>query len=239
MHPLSFLLKRGHLSAVATGRKMFERVPDMTPARFDLLYVIHERGGRARGSRKVPIMPQAELRRQLGLARQTVWKMVQRLVELGLLKKMQDNHGADERRILLKLTEEGIKRIRKAFGAAFNETYPLPPEAPADGDVPRYVQRLAREDAKAKAKDALAAIWKPYGALADDLAESTVPKKVGREVAKVFTAFAWARTARGRRGRRCRHLEILDRMIQDGLEIAEALGNTSELIYPLDYESDH
>ena len=222
---------------MATGRKMFAGVADMTPARFDLLYVIHQRGGRARGSRTVPLMPQAEVRRQLGLARQTVWKMVKRLVELGLLEKQQDEHGHDERRILLKLTEEGIQRIRKAFGAAFTETYPPPPEAPAEGDVPRYFQRLAREDAKAK--DEIAAHFRKYGPLAEDLAISSAPAKVGREVAKVFTTFVRMRIGGGRRGKRFRHLELLNRMIEDADEIAEAFGNTSELIYPLDYESDH
>jgi len=39
MHPMSFLQKRSHLCAVARGREMFEGVADMTPARFDILYL--------------------------------------------------------------------------------------------------------------------------------------------------------------------------------------------------------
>jgi hypothetical protein len=78
MHALSYLQKRGHLSAVALGRKMFARVPDMTPARFDVLYAIHQYARwcedfDAPGAPdEYKWMPQATLRRRLGLARQTV-----------------------------------------------------------------------------------------------------------------------------------------------------------------------
>ena len=38
MHAMSFLHKRAHLSAMRLGREMLERVPAMTPARFDLWF---------------------------------------------------------------------------------------------------------------------------------------------------------------------------------------------------------
>jgi DNA-binding MarR family transcriptional regulator len=238
MHPLSFLQKRGHLSAVATGRKMFARVSAMTPARFDILYLIHEHG-RRRGSRATAAMAHADLRRRLGLTRQTVWKLVVRLVELGLLEKQVDPHSR-ARRILVQLTDEGLTRIRQAYSAAFTERYPVPTEKlDSDGNVPRHVYRLVQEEARTA--DGIAAMFRSFKSLYDigDLGISTAPPRIGREVAKVFTSFAWRRSGCGRRGRRARHLELLDSMIQDAIQIARALGDTSDLIYALDYEPDH
>ena len=72
MHPLAFLHKRIHLCAVARGREMFAHVEDMTPARFDVLYAIHM------GARST-----AKICEWLGLARQTIWKMLERLSSSG------------------------------------------------------------------------------------------------------------------------------------------------------------
>ena len=129
MHPMSWHQKRAHLSAMAQGRAMFGRVKDMTPARFDILYWIY----RHRRTKSVTDVlgfriAQATLTRALGLARQTVWKMVKRLTELGLVTVTKDL--CDRRRNVVKLTEEGIKRIRLGMGAAFSEVPPLPNDAP-------------------------------------------------------------------------------------------------------------
>jgi DNA-binding MarR family transcriptional regulator len=128
MHPLSFLQKRAHLCAVARGREMFAHIEDMTPARFDLLYLMF------RGTREL-----AKITIALGLARQTVWKMVERLVELGLIEK--DYASYPKRRIVLFFTDEGRMRVRQAINAAFSERWPLPNAAPANGEVPRYWRR--------------------------------------------------------------------------------------------------
>ena len=42
MHALSFMQKRLHLAATARGREMFAHIEDMTPARFDILYAMHQ-----------------------------------------------------------------------------------------------------------------------------------------------------------------------------------------------------
>lgn len=236
MHPLSFLLKRGHLSAVAMGRNMFARVPAMTPARFDVLHLIFERSR----SRVVPGLPlaQAELRALLGLRRQTVWESVTRLVELGWVEKVRDQG----RRILLRLTEEGAKCIRVAYGAAFTERYPLPSEIPLDQPETRIAHRIVRDEARDADELAIQSASMKYSCdrdLARRIAISTAPAKVGREVAKTFTAFAWSRTPGGRRGRRMRHLHELDTMICEARALARDLGDKSELIYELDYEVDH
>jgi DNA-binding MarR family transcriptional regulator len=128
VHPLSFLQKRAHLCAVARGREMFAHIEDMTPARFDLLYLIFQ------GESEL-----VKLTAALGLARQTVWKMMDRLVQLGLIIKMNSHYP--RRRILLFFTQEGARRTRLAMGAAFSERLPLPKDAPAGDDVPRYWRR--------------------------------------------------------------------------------------------------
>ncbi|HEY8086893.1 MAG TPA: hypothetical protein VIF09_03590, partial [Polyangiaceae bacterium] len=46
MHALTFMAKRAHWRGVVFGRRAVEEhVPEMTPARFDLLFVIRNFGG--------------------------------------------------------------------------------------------------------------------------------------------------------------------------------------------------
>jgi DNA-binding MarR family transcriptional regulator len=116
-------MKRCHLSAVAIGRKIlrgtkppedpdYDGVPDMTPARFDILYLVL--------GRKMPLLGEprsiemAELRRKLGLARATISKAVKRLVQLGLVTC--DFHpGGNRRNKVVWLTDEGTARIKRAL----------------------------------------------------------------------------------------------------------------------------
>jgi DNA-binding MarR family transcriptional regulator len=217
MHPMSFHQKRAHLCAVARGREMFAGVADMTPARFDILNLIYRRCSKRMRMVCGHEIEQAAVTRALGLSRQTVWKMVERLVELRLITRTKDpNFNA--RRNILTLTEEGVRRVRQAFGAAYTETYPLPPDAPASGPVPRYFRRLAETTAKAQ---------KPP------------PRRIGREVARIYTAFVARRVRKRRRGTHTQHLIKLDGLIDLTREIAQALGDTSEEIYPLDWAADH
>ncbi|HVJ92929.1 MAG TPA: MarR family winged helix-turn-helix transcriptional regulator [Labilithrix sp.] len=217
---MSFTQKRAHLCAVARGREMFARVEAMTPARFDILYLIY--------NHYLPLvskvmgfqMEQASVRTALGLARQTVSKMVKRLVELGLITKTR-NDSYDRRRNTLQLTEKGLRRVREAFAAAFTETRPLPPNVvPPDGVVPRWIRRAVMEEMAR--------------------GPAPIPPPVGREVAKIYTAFA-RQCVHGdrRRGSRWAYIDYLDTMIESAKELARALGDTSEAIYRLDYEPDH
>lgn len=216
MHPMAFVQKRAHLSAVARGREMFEDVQDMTPARFDVLYLIHEQRLEVVSRVRVNAMEQARIPHMLGLRRQTVWKMVERLVELGLVRKTKDEHGPDPRRNILSLTAEGIRRVREAYGVAFSERLPLPKEAPTEGEVPRYWRRPELADVRR-----------------DFLGEPILPKKVGREVAKIYTSFAWKCVASKEPNQRHRYLAYLDDLIMTGMDLAEALGDTSTMIYPV------
>ena len=216
MHPMAFLQKRGHLCAVARGREMFAGVADMTPARFDLLYLIHEKFIEAASGLKSNDMAQARIPWILGLKRQTVWKMVERLVQLGLVKKTKDRYGPDPRRNVLSLTREGMRRIRQAYGVAFSESAPLPRDAPAEGEVPRYWRRPELADVRR-----------------DMFGQPIPPKKVGREVAKVYTSFACRRIPSSVPARRYRYLAWLDDMMMTSRALATALGDTSTLIYPM------
>ena len=196
----------------------------MTPARFDILYVIHEHCPLKLVTSVVGYeVQEATITRKLGLARQTVWQMVERLVQLGWLTRRKDpNFHA--RKNVVALTKEGLKAIREAMGAAFTERPVLPRAAPIDSDapVPRYWRRPELADVAL-----------------DKNGERLPTRKTGREVAKVFTSFAWRRIPGGKRGRRDRHLAFLDRMIEYAKSIARALGDTSVPIYKLDYEPDH
>ena len=218
MHPMAFVQKRGHLSAVARGRKMFARVPDMTPARFDILYLIHEQRIDAVSGVRSTWMMQADIPHLLGLTRQTVWQAVERLVELGLLTKQKGAAGPERRRNILMLTEEGFRRIRRAMGVAFSEQLPLPSDAPIGSgeEVPRYWRRRELADVRRN--------------LVGDVVP---PKKVGREVAKVYSAFAWKMVGPKSPKRRHRYLQTLDDMIMNGIELAAALGDRSTMIYPV------
>ena len=221
MHAIAFLQKRAHLCAVARGREMFEGVEAMTPARFDILYLIHETYLDCAARWHASFIEQAQVTRLLGLARQTVWKMVERLVQLGLVKKWKAPWG-DRRHNLLSLTEEGMRRVRTAMGMAFTEMPPLPKDAPAEGEVPRYWRRPELADVQLGATS-----------------EAQPPPKIGREVAKIYTAFAWDRTRKKPRKRVMhRYRSFLDRMITYHADIAGALGNTASSIYPI-WNPDH
>jgi DNA-binding MarR family transcriptional regulator len=123
MHAISYQLKRCHLSAVAIGRKIlrgsklpedpdYDGVPDMTPARFDILYLVLGRKIRWLGAPRSIAM--AELWRKLGLARATISKAVKRLVQLGLVTC--DFHpGGSRRNKVVTLTDEGAARIKRAL----------------------------------------------------------------------------------------------------------------------------
>ena len=127
MHAISYQLKRAHLSAVAIGRKIlrgtkdprdpdYDGVPDMTPARFDILYLVL--GRRARGMAAPRSIEMAELRRKLGLARATISKAVKRLAQLGLVTCGLRPGGSQRNKVVF-LTDEGVARIERALHVVY------------------------------------------------------------------------------------------------------------------------
>jgi len=142
MHPVTFQLKRAHLGAVAVGRRILGDVgvvrrearqrlqgAVMTPARFDVLFVLFD-GSRVRnplrnfGLTKRVRPPddyqctQAWIQKRLGLHVSTVSKMITRLVKLGLL-----NASVKGRTRVVCFTEEGLRLFRQALGYVFGHRY--------------------------------------------------------------------------------------------------------------------
>lgn len=234
MHALSYLQKRGHLSAVALGRKMFRNVQGMTPARFDLLHVIFLNGRKLPDGDKRAQMLQASVRRRLGLARQTVWNMVKRLVELGFLER--GRHPDVPRQVTLQLTADGLRRMRQAYGVAFTDRHPVPKRA-GGRNAPRHVYSLVRRQAERDNRQVKSILNTPIPFMSRQEKEAQwghwrAPPKIGRDVAKIFTSFAWKRAGTPTRGRRLRMLGVLENMVRDARTIARALGDESDLIYP-------
>jgi DNA-binding MarR family transcriptional regulator len=127
MHAISYQLKRAHLSAVAIGRKIlrgnkhpldpdFDGIPDMTPARFDILYLVL--GRRTRFTAAPRSIEMSELRRKLGLARATISKAVKRLAQLGLVTCGLRPGGSQRNKVVF-LTDEGAARIKRALHLVF------------------------------------------------------------------------------------------------------------------------
>jgi DNA-binding MarR family transcriptional regulator len=102
MNAIFFGLKRAHHSVLRITRSALASF-GLTAARFDLMYVVHERRG----------VRQRALRRSLGVSAPTVSRMVASLEELGLLRR-EPTFG-DRRQRTVRLTVAGRRRIRRAI----------------------------------------------------------------------------------------------------------------------------
>ena len=144
MHGLTFEVKRAHWAATWFGIHEFRNkaseekiveLEDMTPARFDILYLLHQQGRR----RVDPVgyrMAQYEIRRALGLHRTTVSKLVTKMVELGFVTRRPNPFRRGSR--MIALTERGIRAVRAALHSVFTEhRLRTKIEAYADRFVPR------------------------------------------------------------------------------------------------------
>src|SRR5262249_29360706 len=114
MHPVTFVHKRLHWQSVAFGKKVVEDVEDMTPARFDLLYLV-------RTKRYVWMtVTQESLWKRLGVDPSTVSKMLKRLLELWWIQKEQPLEGNRRTRSVW-LTELGMRKIDEAMRLVFEK----------------------------------------------------------------------------------------------------------------------
>ena len=103
MNQIFFGLKRAHHGVLRITRPALAQL-GLTPARFDLLYALHD---------KQWGVTQRSLRGLLGVSAPTVSRMLASLEELGLIRRELD-YGY-RRRLYVRLTEEGRRRIRKAI----------------------------------------------------------------------------------------------------------------------------
>jgi len=99
MHPLLFHFKRAHWRCVGVFGKEIREL-EMTCARLEVMHAIDKSVYR--------LMTQAQLARLLGVRRQTIWEIVDRMVRLRLVRKIRG------RRVVVQLTAKGLRRVKKA-----------------------------------------------------------------------------------------------------------------------------
>jgi DNA-binding MarR family transcriptional regulator len=102
MNAIFFGLKRAHHGVLRITRRALAS-HGLTAARFDLMYVAHERAG----------VRQSSLRRALGVSAPTVSRMLVSLEELGFLRRRRSRWDRRQRVVLL--TDAGRRCIRKAI----------------------------------------------------------------------------------------------------------------------------
>ncbi len=107
MHPLAFQLKRAHQRVVSFGQAML-RSFGLTPARFDLLFIVHERPNYA--------PTQTDLCRILGVTAATISKMVRSLEELGIVERFK---CFDRRLNYVALSTKGLALVREVMDEVF------------------------------------------------------------------------------------------------------------------------
>jgi DNA-binding MarR family transcriptional regulator len=114
---------------VAYGEEALEKVPRMTPARFDLMYLVRRKGIelgpaefaalKATGSTEAfGEIEQSVLRVRLGLSRATVSRM---LCQLELFGWIERQPAPDRRTKLVRLTPAGLAIIWKAMRRVFRD----------------------------------------------------------------------------------------------------------------------
>jgi DNA-binding MarR family transcriptional regulator len=106
MNAIFFGLKRAFHGTLRVTRRMLTRI-GLTAARFDMLYAL-PREKRFVGEG----MWQSALRRQLGVSRPTVSRMLASLEELGLVLRRADSK--DRRQVFVALTDAGRALLRAA-----------------------------------------------------------------------------------------------------------------------------
>jgi DNA-binding MarR family transcriptional regulator len=121
MHALSFRFKRAHLTAVKIGKMLVADVEGMTPARFDILYLIRRLRIEKHPYRRVESgwHSQTALRHELGLHRSTMSKMLTRLLEMGWVERRRSSF--DRRRCNIALTKLGLRKVAKAMRILFRQ----------------------------------------------------------------------------------------------------------------------
>jgi DNA-binding MarR family transcriptional regulator len=113
------MLKRAHLKNVGFAKKLVEKVNGMTPARFDILYVLR-RVELVQGPAIDPSAErklQYELWKDLGLHRSTICKMLKQLEEFGWIRRTRSKE--DRRTFNVSLTAEGLRVIWRAMRRVF------------------------------------------------------------------------------------------------------------------------
>src|SRR4051812_24460035 len=115
MHPITFALNRAHLRNVDVSKRILEGVPGMTPARFEVLYVLRQLAI-VNGPHHDPKL-QMRLWKELGLHRSTVCKLLKRLAEMKWIRRRRCEE--DRRTFEVTLTAAGLRAIWRAMRRVF------------------------------------------------------------------------------------------------------------------------
>lgn len=119
MHHLMFVMKRSFHRALSKGKPLVAEL-DLTPARFDLMFVLFTARMR-HPDMYTPETPvtQKEIRRALGVSRETVSHMLKSLEDKGFIRRKPSDRrhgrdGRDGRTRTVELTDVGRAVIRRA-----------------------------------------------------------------------------------------------------------------------------
>ena len=105
MHPVTYALRYADLASLRTRHSMLETY-GVTPARFDVLFMLRERVPRKQG----------DVRATFGVTRQNVHRMTKAMAERGLIRRFKNG-----RSIWLELTDIGLAILRHARKHALRE----------------------------------------------------------------------------------------------------------------------
>jgi len=108
MHAILFGMKRAFQASLRVMRRPLEPF-GLTPARFDMLWCIHQLDV---DDEACPVL-QSDVRKRLGVTAPTVTRMLRSLEALGLVQRERDIF--DRRQIVVGLTREGLERILTAY----------------------------------------------------------------------------------------------------------------------------
>jgi DNA-binding MarR family transcriptional regulator len=109
MHEIFFATKRAFHGVLRVMREpLLQQAPGLTPARFDLLYALRER----RASRWSPVH-QSLLRRDVGVCRSVISRMLRSLEKLGWVRRRKSQFDGRKRWVML--TRAGRACIRAAM----------------------------------------------------------------------------------------------------------------------------
>src|SRR5689334_5372630 len=118
MHSITFVLKRAHWRNVDCCKKLVEKVDGMTPARFELLYMLRRLAlvmGASDPAEAKKV--QTDLWKELGLHRSTVCKLIKRLEKMGWIRRQRCEE--DRRTYEVSLTAKGLSAIWRAMRGVF------------------------------------------------------------------------------------------------------------------------
>ena len=202
-----FAIKAFRAAAVEQAKT---ELAHMTPARFDILFLIEQRYYGPRVSGVHPKMHLSEITERLGLSASTISKTVTGMVKHGLVQRFDDH--VDARRVLVALTDFGEKAYLSALAMLrtdriLREKLEAILTTLGQAGQPRMSVDEHRANGVEIQHQKLRAIARGYQYWADDLYEPYFDGSVDSPLQHVFDELR-SRRARARRGKPTHRREI-------------------------------